>query len=215
MEEQDFNLINNATKIEKFKNFFFNNIKKLIAVTILILILMFSYFLLLDMKQKKIKRISENYNNLTLNFTESNIEQTNEGLTKIIYKKDKAYSPLALYFMIDNSIEKDSAIINKHFDFIINELGLDENLINLNIYKKALFNGDTADENSLLQILDPLIKNDTIWRSHALYLLGEYFYAKNDKIKAKEFYQNIITDTKSNKEIKLEAQKRLQRDLSD
>ena len=215
MEEQDFNLINNATKIEKFKNFFFNNIKKLIAVTILILVLMFSYFLLLDMKQKKIKRISENYNNLTLNFTESNIEQTNEGLTKIIYKKDKAYSPLALYFMIDNSIEKDSAIINKHFDFIINELGLDENLINLNIYKKALFNGDTADENSLLQILDPLIKNDTIWRSHALYLLGEYFYAKNDKIKAKEFYQNIITDTKSNKEIKLEAQKRLQRDLSD
>ena len=167
------------------------------------------------MKQKKIKRISENYNNLTLNFTESNIKQTNEGLTKIIYKKDKAYSPLALYFMIDNSIEKDSAIINKHFDFIINELGLDENLINLNIYKKALFNGDTADENSLLQILDPLIKNDTIWRSHALYLLGEYFYAKNDKIKAKEFYQNIITDTKSNKEIKLEAQKRLQRDLSD
>lgn len=215
MEEQDFNLINNATKIEKFKNFFFNNIKKLIAVTTLILILMFSYFLLLDMKQKKIKRISENYNNLTLNFTESNIEQTNEGLTKIIYKKDKAYSPLALYFMIDNSIEKDSATINKHFDFIINELGLDENLINLNIYKKALFNGDTADENSLLQILDPLIKNDTIWRSHALYLLGEYFYAKNDKIKAKEFYQNIITDTKSNKEIKLEAQKRLQRDLSD
>ena len=215
MEEQDFNSINNATKIEKFKNFFFNNIKKLIAVTILILVLMFSYFLLLDMKQKKIKRISENYNNLTLNFTESNIEQTNEGLTKIIYKKDKAYSPLALYFMIDNSIEKDSATINKHFDFIINELGLDENLINLNIYKKALFNGDTADENSLLQILDPLIKNDTIWRSHALYLLGEYFYAKNDKIKAKEFYQNIITDTKSNKEIKLEAQKRLQRDLSD
>ena len=215
MEEQDFNLINNATKIEKFKNFFFNNIKKLIAVTTLILILMFSYFLLLDMKQKKIKKISENYNNLTLNFTESNIEQTNEGLTKIIYKKDKAYSPLALYFMIDNSIEKDSATINKHFDFIINELGLDENLINLNIYKKALFNGDTADENSLLQILDPLIKNDTIWRSHALYLLGEYFYAKNDKIKAKEFYQNIITDTKSNKEIKLEAQKRLQRDLSD
>ena len=215
MEEQDFNLINNATKIEKFKNFFFNNIKKLIAVTILILVLMFSYFLLLDMKQKKIKRISENYNNLTLNFTESNIEQTNEGLTKIIYKKDKAYSPLALYFMIDNNIEKDSATINKHFDFIINELGLDENLINLNIYKKALFNGDTADENSLLQILDPLIKNDTIWRSHALYLLGEYFYAKNDKIKAKEFYQNIITDTKSNKEIKLEAQKRLQRDLSD
>ena len=215
MEEQDFNLINNATKIEKFKNFFLNNIKKLIAVTILFLILMFSYFLLLDMKQKKIKRISENYNNLTLNFTESNIKQTNEGLTKIIYKKDKAYSPLALYFMIDNSIEKDTATINKHFDFIINELGLDDNLINLNIYKKALFNGDTEDENFLLQILDPLIKNDTIWRSHALYLLGEYFYAKNDKIKAKEFYQNIITDTKSNKEIKLEAQKRLQRDLSD
>ena len=65
-------------------------------------------------------------------------------MTKIIYKKDKTYSPLALYFMIDNNLIS-SATINKHFDIIINELRLDENLINLNIYKKALFNGDTAD----------------------------------------------------------------------
>ena len=215
MEEQDLNIINNATKIEKFKKFFFNNLKKIITFVLLIIILVFSYFLFLDMRKKKINKISDNYNNLTINFNKNNLKETNEGLTKIIYTKDSAYSPLALYFLIDNNIEKDAVTINKHFDFIINDLGLDENLINLNIYKKALYNGDTTDENFLLQILNPLIKKDTIWKSHALYLLGEYFYAKGDKIKAKEFYQNIVTNIKSNEEIKLEAQKRLQRDLSD
>ena len=83
------------------------------------------------------------------------------------------------------------------------------------IYKKALFNADVVSENELLDILDPLFKSESVWRSHALYLVGEYFYSKNDKLKSKEFFNEILIIKNANQDILKEAKKRLNRDLSD
>ena len=55
----------------------------------------------------------------------------------------------------------------------------------------------------------------SVWKSHALYLMAEYFYAKDQNQKAKEFFNQIISLENSNSDIKLEGQKRLNRDLSD
>ena len=63
--------------------------------------------------------------------------------------------------------------------------------------------------------MKPLINSNSVWKSHALYLLGEYFYSKNEKQKSKDFFVEIIELENSNQEIKQEAQKRLNRDLSD
>ena len=60
-----------------------------------------------------------------------------------------------------------------------------------------------------------MINSESIWKSHALYLLAEYFYSKNEKEKSKEFFNQIIILENANQEIKIEAQKRLNRDLSD
>ena len=70
-------------------------------------------------------------------------------------------------------------------------------------------------KSELLDIVNPLIKSDSLWKSHALYLLAEYFYSKNEKQKSKEFFNEIITLDNSNKDIKIEAQKRIKRDFSD
>tara|TARA_B100000963_G_scaffold30737_1_gene22806 strand:+ start:487 stop:723 length:237 start_codon:yes stop_codon:yes gene_type:complete len=78
-----------------------------------------------------------------------------------------------------------------------------------------LYNADKASENELLEILNPIIKSESIWSSHALYLLAEYFYSKNQKQKSKEFFNQIINLKKSNPDIVTEARKRLNRDLSD
>ena len=45
--------------------------------------------------------------------------------------------------------------------------------------------------------------------------MAEYFYYKNQKQKSKEFFNQILTLENSNSNIKIEAQKRLNRDLSD
>ena len=77
-----------------------------------------------------------------------------------------------------------------------------------------MYNSEFETENNLLEILKPIINSESIWKSHALYLLGEYFYSKNEKQKAKEFFQKIIILENNSPKIKLEAQKRIQRDLS-
>ena len=83
------------------------------------------------------------------------------------------------------------------------------------IYKKALFNADQADEGELLSILNPLINSKSVWKSHALYLMAEYFYSKDQKQKSKEFFNQIIDLENSNSDIKRQAEKRLSRDLSE
>jgi len=60
-----------------------------------------------------------------------------------------------------------------------------------------------------------LINSESIWKSHGLYLLAEYFFSKNEKQKAKDFFSQIIMLENANQEILKESQKRLNRDLGD
>ena len=98
---------------------------------------------------------------------------------------------------------------------LIEKTSLDKEIKNLVIYKKALFNADKAQESDLLNILNPLINSESVWKSHALYLMAEYFYSQDQKQKSKEFFNQIASLEDANSDIKLEAQKRLNRDLGD
>ena len=109
----------------------------------------------------------------------------------------------------------DKEKINDLFSVIIDDTKLEKEIKNLIIYKKALFFVNEIDENELLKILKPLINSKSIWKSHALYLLAEFFYQKNEKQKSKEFFNEIITLENSNNDLKIEAQKRINRDFSD
>ena len=95
------------------------------------------------------------------------------------------------------------------------DTSLDSEIKNLIIYKKALFNADNTEESELLNILNPLINSESVWKSHALYLMAEYFYTKNQKQKSKEFFNKIINLENSNPDIRLQTEKRLNRDLSE
>ncbi len=129
--------------------------------------------------------------------------------------KDPTYSPLSLYYIIDNKLISNQSEINSYFDILIEKTSLDKEIKNLVIYKKALFNSDQAQESDLLNILNPLINSESVWKSHALYLMGEYFYSKDQKQKSKEFFNQIANLEDANSDIKLQAQKRLNRDLSE
>ena len=123
--------------------------------------------------------------------------------------------PLSLYFILDNQLIEEKKIINDLFDILISKTSLDEEIKNLIIYKKALFNADDINEIDLLNILNPIIKSDSVWKSHSLYLMAEYFYSKNEKQKSKEFFNQILLLDKVDLDLKVEAQKRLNRDLSE
>ena len=133
----------------------------------------------------------------------------------MVDKKDSTYSPLSLYFIIDNQLITDKLKINRLFDKVINGSHLDKEIKNLVIYKKALYNADNSSENELLSILKPIINSNSVWKSHALYLMAEYFYSKDEKQKSKEFFNQIILLENANQDLKIESQKRLNRDLSE
>ena len=213
--DEEISIINSNTRKEKIKNFFINNKKSLIVIISLILLLVFSLFLFSEIKDRKIKSISDQYNNIIINFNNSDKIKIKNELVEIIKSKNSTYSPLALYFIIDNEIQASTDEINEYFDIIINDTKLEKEIKNLVIYKKGLFNSEFETENNLILILNPLIKSESVWKSHALYLIAEYFFDKNQKQKAKEFYNKILNYDKSNENIKFEAQRRLSRDLSE
>ena len=213
--DEDIAIINKETRNEKIKNFFIKNKKKIIISISVIILAIFGYFIYEDFNKKSKIKLANRYNIAKMNFISGNKAMVENELLSIVHAKDRTYSPLALYFLIDNNIINDKNKINELFDTVINETSLEKEIKNLLIYKKALFNSDFESENNLITILKPIINSNSIWKSHALYLMAEYFYFKNEKQKSKDFFDQIIILENVNSKIKREAQKRLNRDFSE
>ena len=213
--DEDISIINTNTRQEKVKNFVVNNKNKIISTIVILVIILVGAYSFDSYKTNKKKEISNKFNSTTLSHSDNTKELTIQNLVEIINEQDPTYSPLSLYFIIDNKLISNYSEINSYFDILIEKTSLDEEIKNLVIYKKALFNADQAQESDLLNILNPLINSKSVWKSHALYLMAEYFYSKDQKQKSKEFFNQIASLEDANPDIKLQAQKRLNRDLSD
>ena len=213
--DEDLSIINTNTRNEKIRNFFVNNKNKIISGIIILIIIIVGVFSYDKYSINKKKDISDNYNSIIIDYSEKTKEKTASSLIEIINKKDSTYSPLSLYFIIDNNLVSDQSRINSLFNILINNTSLDSEINNLIIYKKALYNADNAQESDLLNMLNPLINSKSVWKSHSLYLMAEYFYANNQKQKAKEFFNQIIALENSNPDVRLKAERRLNRDFSE
>ena len=213
--DEDINVINNSTRNEKIKEFLIFNKKKIIFFLVSFLVILVFFFGYNEYKDKKKKNISDFYNSTIIEYSKDNIKKTVQDLIEIVKRKDSTYSPLSLYFIIDNDLISNKDEINDLFDIVINKTSLDPEIKNLVIYKKSLYNADQIGENELINLLNPIINSKSIWKSHALYLLAEYFYSKNEKQKSKEFFSQIVSLENANSDLKRESQKRLNRDLSD
>ena len=55
-----------------------------------------------------------------------------------------------------------------------------------------LFQTNSENEQELLSSIKPLINSDSIWKPHTLLLVGDYFFSRNEYLKAKEFYLQIL-----------------------
>ena len=211
---EDIEIINQKARIEKIKNFFSNNFKKLIGSLIAILIFLFSYFGYQEYKKKLRLAIADTYNQITLK--EITAENTNDikKLVEIVKERDPIYSALSLYFIIENNLISDQKEINNFFDLVIKSQA-EKEIKNLIIYKKALYNVEIISENELLEILSPLLRSESVWKSHALLLMADYFEHNNNLIKSRDSLNEIVNSKIINSEIRIEAERRLKRKFSD
>ena len=212
--DEEISIIDAKTRNEKIRDFLINNKKRIIIFLIIVIIIFLSFFGFKINKDSKKKQISEIYNKALIYHSNGDLNAARDLLSMLVREEDPTYSPLALYFIIDNNL-KESQEVNNLFDILINKTSLEDEIKNLIIYKKALYNADTTNENDLLKILNPLINSKSVWKSHGLYLVAEYYFAKNEKEKSKEFFNKILLTENANQEILKETQKRLNRDLSE
>jgi len=213
--DEDLAIINNNTRNQKIKNFFINNKKFLIILSVVLLLLLLIFYSFQIYKDKNRELISNEYNSAIIKHKNGDKIEIVTVLKKIIKEKNSTYSPLALYYLIDNSLVDDKFEINDLFNILIEKTPLEKEIKYLIIYKKALFNADNSNEKEMLDILNPLINSKSIWKSHGLYLMAEYFYSKNEKQKSKEFFNQILITENANGDIVKATQKRLNRDLSE
>ena len=212
--DEDIAIINQNTKLHLVKNFLKKNIKKILTIITIFVIILITIFTFEEIKKRKKNKMAQVYNNVIFNSDNYSNTEIKEKMINIINSRVDTYSTLALYYLIDNNLMNDNDKIEDFFDLTIS-ITKDFELKNLIIFKKALYFSDKFTENELLNILRPIISSDSIWKQHGLLLIGDFYYQKKKFNKAKEFFQKILELDNVNPKLKIDVEKRLNRDFSE
>jgi predicted negative regulator of RcsB-dependent stress response len=186
----------NITFQNRILNFIKKNLKNLIILIILLVLTLFSFFFYKDLQKKNEINISENYTKASIQFDQKKENEAKQLLENIINEDHRFYSPLALYFIIDNSLEADPLKVINFFDRILAINSIDEENLNLIKIKKAIFLFNTGDEKTIIKILNPIINSDSVWRNMAINLMSDYFLSQDQKAKANEYIQLLSNKIK-------------------
>ena len=212
--DEDIAIVNQNTKVLIAKNYIKKNSKKIFVIFIVLIFFLLAYFVISELDKRNKSKYVEVYNSVTLNTDKFSEQEIINKRIYIIDGKVDTYSTLALYYLIDNNLIKDHNKINELFDIII-KINKEEEIKNLIIYKKALYFSDKFPENKLLEILNPVLNSESIWEQHALFLMGDFYFNKKQLNKSKEFFKKITELDNVNNKLKIEAEKRLNRDFSE
>ena len=180
------------TKKSKPRRFYESN-KILIFSSIFVLaIILISFSVYFENKEKNKILLSENYVQAKIYLANGNKDEAISLLKKVIFANDPTYSTLSFFLILNQNLVTDHEELSTLFDHLLNNNKFEKEVINLLIYKKALFNSNFISESKLLNDIQPLLNTETLWKPHALLLMGDYFVAKKEYIKAKEFYTQIL-----------------------
>ena len=192
MPENLFETQYDVRKKSKFKEFYDSN-KILIFSSLVILIIIFSSFsFFLSNKEKKKILLSDNYVQAKIYLENGNKVEAINILKNVIFADDPVYSTLCFFLILNQNLITDHKELSVLFDHVLSNNKFEKEVRNLLVYKKALFSSNFVNESELLEEIKPLLNKDTLWKPHALLLLGDYFVSKKEYLKAKEFYTQIL-----------------------
>ena len=192
MNENLFEAKYDVTKKSKLRRFYESN-KILIFSSILVLVISLGSFnFYLTNKEKKKILLSENYVQPKIYLENGNKSKATSILKKVIFANDSTYSTLCFFLILNENLVTDYKELSILFDHILDNNKFEKEIKNLLIYKKALFNSNFISESELLEDIKPLLNTETLWKPHALLLVGDYFLSKKEYIKATEFYTQIL-----------------------
>ena len=192
MNEDSIEARYDITKKSKLRRFYESN-KILIFSSIFVLaIILISFSVYFENKEKNKILLSENYVQAKIYLENGNKNEAISLLKKVIFANDPTYSTLSFFLILNQNLVTDHEELSTLFDHLLNNNKFEKEVKNLLVYKKALFNSNFISESKLLSDIQPLLNTETLWKPHALLLMGDYFVAKKEYIKAKEFYTQIL-----------------------
>ena len=164
------------------------------SIIILILLIGISSWFVYESKKEKVK-ISEDFVRAQVLINNNNENEAKEILKGIVEKKNTVYASLSLFLLIDKNLIEDKNIVISYFDhLIIDNNSYTEEDLDLLRLKKAIYISDTKREQEILELLNPVINSNSVWKAQALKFLGDFYYSTNQFKKAKQYYSVLLQD---------------------
>ena len=209
MNENLFETQYDVTKKSRFRKLYDAN-KLLIFSTLFVLIIAsisFSFYTV--SREKKQILLADNYMVAVLYLKNNERDKGRNILKEIILANNRTYSTLSLFLILDEDLVDDQREISNLFDHLLANNKFEQEVKNLIIFKKTLFLSNFANELEMVENAKQLINTNTLWKPHALLLLGDYFSSKKQYLKAKEFYVQILSLQNLNMELYEQARSQL------
>ena len=209
MNENLFETQYDVTKKSKFRRLYDAN-KLLIFSTLFVLIIAsisFSFYTV--SREKKQILLADNYMVAIFYLQNNERDKGRKILKEIILANNRTYSTLSLFLILDEDLVDDQREISNLFDHLVANNKFEQEVKNLIIFKKTLFLSNFANELEMVENAKQLINTNTLWKPHALLLLGDYFSSKKQYLKAKEFYVQILSLQNLNIELYEQARSQL------
>lgn len=204
-----------VTKKSRVKIFYEKNKKILFFALFSFVILIFSFFYYIESKANKIILLSDNYIEAKVQLEQGNKNVATKILQDVVYENHPTYSTLSFFLILNENLIKEDDEIRNMFDHLIKNNKIEKEVKNLLVFKKSLYLSNFSNESELIDVLKPLINKESLWKPHALLLLGDYFYSKKEFVKSKEFYMKILLLKNIDNEFYNEVNSRLALILND
>jgi len=209
MSENLFEAQYDVTKKSKLKKFYEAYKILIFSSVLIVLIAIASVTYYSETKEKKKILLAENYLTAKIYLENGDRNRAKSVLKTVILANNGTYSTLSLFLILNENLITDREELSNLFDHVLENNKFEKEIKNLIIFKKALFQSNFLNELELLVTVKPLTNTDTVWKPHALLLLGDYFASKKEYLKAKEFYMQILSLKNLHKELYSRARSQL------
>ena len=209
MSENLFETQYDVTKKSRFRKLYDANRLLIFSTLFVLIIASISFSFYTASKEKKQILLADNY--ITAKFYLKNNERDKgrKILKEIILANNRTYSTLSLFLILDENLVDDQGEISNLFDHLLANNKFEQEVKNLIIFKKVLFLSNFASELEMVENVKQLINTNTLWKPHALLLLGDYFVSRKQYLKAKEFYVQVLSMKNLNMELYEHARSQL------
>ena len=210
MPENLFETQYDLTKKTKLREFYESKKILIYSSVLSVIIIIVSYAYYLESKEKKKIYLSDNYVQAKVYLERGNKTKAVEILRDVIFSNDPTYSTLSFFMILNENLISNKQEVSNLFDHLLENNKFDKEIRNLLLYKKILYKSNYVEESKMLEEIKPLLNNkESAWRSHALLLLGDFYFSKKEYIKAKDFYSEILSTENLQQDLYIQAKSKL------